>query len=83
MSSQKSLCWVAGNATPAKTYITRVFNFGTWEEWKAMKRNFSKKEIREAVIHPLPGQWTPRGRAFAETLFDCRLPDKTLISFDA
>jgi len=83
MHSKDSLRWVAGIATPSKTYITRVFNLGTWEEWKSMKRDFSSSQIREAVRHPLRGQWTPRGKALAETLFECRLPDETLISFDA
>lgn len=83
MNSKESLRWVAGKATPTKTYITRVFNLGTWEEWEAMKRNFSSGQIREAVRHPLRGQWTPRGKAFAETLFNCQLPDEILISFDA
>lgn len=83
MLREKSLRWAAGSATPAKTYITRVFNFGTWEEWQAMKRNFPQRRIREAILHPLRGQWTPRGKAFAETLFDCKLPNDVLISFDA
>ena len=83
MTSEKSLRWAAGGETPVKTYITRVFNFGTWEEWQAMKSHFTPREIRDAVMHPLRGQWTPRGKAFAETVFDCRLPDEVLISYDA
>jgi len=83
MSSKRSLQWVAGINTPPKTHITRVFNFGTWEEWQDMNRDFTPEQIRDAVVHPLKGQWTPRGKAFAETLFDCRLPDKALISYDA
>ena len=83
MESRRSLHWVAGNRTPVKTSITRVFNFGTWEEWQAMKREFPSEVIREAVTHPLRGQWTCRGKAFAEAVFDCKLPPETLISFDA
>lgn len=82
-SRLSTLRWVAGEKTPPKTYVTRVFNWGTWDEWRALKREFPPKTIRDAVLHPLPGQWTPRGRAFAEVLFDCRLPEKALISFDA
>lgn len=78
-----SLRWVAGAATPQKTYVTRVFNLGTWQEWQAMKKKFTRRQIREAVLHPLRGQWTPRGKAFAETLFDCRLPNDVVIRFDA
>ncbi len=82
MDTRRSLRWVSGDATPAKTYITRVFNFGTWEEWQAMKAEFSREAVQGAVLRPLRGQWTPRGKAFAETLFECRLPDEALISFD-
>ncbi len=77
------LNWVAQAGTPSKTYITRVFNFGTWEEWQAMKRDFSPQQIRQAVARPLRGQWTHRGKAFAEAIFDCKLPEDALIRFDA
>lgn len=83
MQPSTPLRWVAGAATPPKAYITRVFNFGTWDEWQAVKREFPAPQIQEAVRHPLKGQWTRRGRAFAETLFGCSLPDEVLISFDA
>lgn len=82
MNSKHSLHWSAGSVTPLKTYMTRVFNYGTWEEWQAMKRNFPLEAIQDALHHPLRGQWTRRGKAFAETLFDCRLPADVLISFD-
>jgi len=82
MDAQSPLRWAAGARTPAQTYITRVFNFGTWEEWQALKGSFSSAQIREAVRHPLKGQWTRRGKAFAEVLFDCRMSDEVLISFD-
>ena len=77
------LKWVAGKRTPAKVYITRVFNFGTCEEWREIKRRFHRAEIEGVVRHPLRGQWTKRGKAFAETLFDCRMPASVLISYDA
>lgn len=80
--ARDSLRWVAGPKTPTKVYVTRVFNFGTWEEWQAMKKELPLEAIREAVLHPLRGQWTPRGKAFAQILFDCKLPDDVLISFD-
>lgn len=83
MVTKRVLQWVSGTNTPPKTYITRVFNFGTWKEWQAMKSDFSTRQIREALHHPLRGQWTRRGKALAETLFDCQLPDDVLISFDA
>ena len=78
-----ALDWVAGSKTPDKTYITRVFNFGTWKEWQHMKRRYTSRQVRDAVRHPLRGMWTVRGKALAEILYDCRLPKETLISFDA
>ena len=72
---QGQLRWVAGAKTPAKVYITRVFNFGTWEEWRALKQQFSQAQIEEAVRQPLRGQWTPRARRFAEALYECSMPN--------
>ena len=83
MTKNTSLKWVAGHATPTKTYITRVFNFGTWEEWQALKRDVPRREIEAAVKQPLPGQWTRRAKAFAEVLFNTPMPDSALISYDA
>jgi hypothetical protein len=80
---RRNLKWVAGSKTPPKTYITRVFNFGTWDEWKGLKKSFSRNAIKEAVKNPLPGQWTPRGKALAEVIFKCHMPKKSLISYDA
>ncbi len=78
----KQLKWVAGQKTSAKVYITRVFNFGTWEEWRRMKRRFSQSEIKRVVKNPLPGQWTVRGKAFAEVIFDCKMPPSVVITYD-
>ena len=78
-----SLNWVAGEGTPRKTLITRLFNYGTWKEWQQMNRRFTQAQVREVLENPLRGMWTRRGRALAEMLYDCRLPDSSLISFDA
>lgn len=75
--------WMTSPALSGKTSITRVFNFGTWEEWQDMKKRFSRKDIEEAVKNPLRGQWTPRARALAELMFECRMPDVVLISYEA
>ena len=82
MPNRKKLRWVSGEKTPAKTYITRVFNYGTFREWKAMKRRFSPRQIREAVHHPLRGQWNRHAKALAEVLFNLRMPSESLISYD-
>ncbi len=76
------LQWSAGLETPAKTYITRVLNYGTWDEWQTLKHTYSTEQIQEAVHQPLRGQWTRRGKAFAETIYNCTLPDEAVISYD-
>lgn len=78
-----SLTWVAGTSTPQKIFITRVWNFGTWEEWQKMWKDYTPSEIEEAVRHPLKGQWTRHGKAFAETLCGYPVPNDALISYDA
>lgn len=81
MNRPTALTWVAGSATPVKVYVTRVLNLGTWDEWQAMRHSLPWEQVLNAVVHPLRGQWTPRGKAFAECLFDRTLPDDTLISY--
>ena len=83
MRQSSGLRWVAGCKTPEKVYITRVFNFGTWEEWRRMKKRCAKNQIRRAIRHPLRGEWTKRAKRFAELLFDLQMPEETLISYDA
>lgn len=81
MHMSPGLTWIAGPATPLKVYVTRVFNLGTWDEWREMKAAVPHDQIRAAVDHPLRGQWTPRGKAFAECVFGSTLPDDVLISY--
>ncbi|MDO8468785.1 MAG: hypothetical protein Q7S29_03450 [Candidatus Peribacter sp.] len=81
MKPQVGLRWVAGADTPEKTYVTRVLNLGTWEEWQALKRSVPRERIIDAVEHPLKGQWTKRGKAFAECVFFRSIPDDVLISY--
>ena len=77
-----SLQWISGAKTPAKTYITRVFNFGTFEEWKKMKNDFKSGQIKDAIERPLKGQWTRHGKALAELLSGGRMPKEALISYE-
>ena len=83
MENSAGLQWVAGERTPDKTYITRVFNFGTLEEWRRMKTRCTQEQILEALRNPLRGQWTRRARRFAEVLYGIPLPESAVISYDA
>ena len=82
MEYAEGLSWVSGPGTDTKTYITRVINLGTWEEWQALKSSVAREEILDAVKNPIRGQWTKKGKAFAETVFDCIIPNDALISYD-
>ena len=82
MRQNRGLQWVAGNKTPAKVIITRVFNYGTFQEWQRMKKRYSRSQVRDAVVHPLRGQWNRRAKNFAEVLFDVRMPEDVLISYE-
>jgi len=53
MEKSQGTSWVAGENTPLKTWITRVMNFGTWEEWQKMKQEVRPEEIQEALQRPL------------------------------
>jgi hypothetical protein len=81
METRQGINWVAGESTPLKTWITRVLNFGTWEEWQEMKARVRPEQIQEALDYPLKGQWNKHGKAFAETVFDCQLPNDVLINY--
>jgi len=77
-----TLTWMAGKQTPQKTYITRVFNYGTWKEWRMLQKNTPRAVIEDAVKNPLPGQWTKHARRFAELVYHCSMPDSALIRYD-
>ncbi|OGJ60682.1 hypothetical protein A3A67_04670 [Candidatus Peribacteria bacterium RIFCSPLOWO2_01_FULL_51_18] len=81
MEYTSGLAWVADKNTPEKTYVTRVLNLGTWEEWQALKQSASRDQIMDAVEHPLKGQWTKKGKSFVECVFHRILPDEALISY--
>ena len=81
MKMSSGLTWVAGSRTPMKVYVTRVLNLGTWDEWRAMRASVPEDQVLDAIEHPLPGQWTPRGKAFAECVFGRTIPDAALISY--
>lgn len=83
LSQSSPLQWVAGESTPDRVFITRVFNYGTWDEWRQLQERFSENDVLAALHAPLPGQWTQRGRALAEVMYRVQLPETVLISYDA
>ena len=83
MPTPNALAWVAGPQTPCTVYLTRLWNFGTWTEWQEARRRYSGDQLQDVVRRPLRGQWTRRGKAFAETVCRCRMPNTVLVSYDA
>ncbi len=83
MKNPNGLRWVAGAGTSGKVYITRVFNYGTLEEWRQMRKRFTPGKIRAALERPVRGQWTRRAKRFAEVLFKIRMSEEAVISYDA
>lgn len=60
-----------------------MINLGTWEEWKNLQSSVPKTAIIDALEHPLLGQWTLRGKSFAECVFERKLIDDVLITYNA
>ena len=79
---QSGLTWVGGGSTPRNVYLTRMWNFGTWEEWRQKLQDYPRTAVEEVVQHPLRGQWTRHGKAFAEAFCGLAMPDDVLISYD-
>src|SRR5688572_11843267 len=73
VEDRRGLKWVAGEKTPDKVYITRVFNFGTWQEWKEMLAKYPRAQIEAVLQQPLSGSWTKRGRALAQAVYGITL----------
>jgi hypothetical protein len=79
----KALRWVSGKKTPDRVWITRVWNLGTWDEWKEMKKLHSREEIIDVVKNPIQGAWTKHGKQFAEAVTGCTMSDDVLCNYDA
>lgn len=82
IDDRRGLRWVAGSETPDAVYITRVFNFGTWKEWKEMIERYPRQKIEAALRQPLRGSWTRRGKALAEAVFGIPLPESVILTYD-
>jgi hypothetical protein len=83
MDRPNSLTWVAGPATPDRVYLTRVWNLGTWDEWRAAHARYPRAALDAVVRHPLKGHWTRHGKAFAEAVCRVVMPDDVRASYHA
>lgn len=66
--------------------ITRVLNYGTWEDVKELRFLYSEKDLRRAITHPLRGSWFEKALNFWVTMFNIKLSkpafEKALIRLD-
>lgn len=54
--------------------ITQVLNYGDWEGVVWLWRTYSKKAIREVVLHPRRGLWFAQVLNFWELMLNIKLP---------
>lgn len=53
-----------------KRIITNVLNLGTKEATDWLFKTYTKKDIKDCLIHPLPGEWNNKSMVFWSLLMD-------------
>lgn len=56
--------------------ITNVLNLGTAQATDWLFKVYTKEDIRDCLVHPLPGEWNNKSIAFWSLLLDVN-PDLT------
>jgi len=59
-----------------KRIITNVLNLGTHEATNWLFNTYTKKDIKDCLVNPLPGEWNNKSMVLWSLLFDI-LPGKT------
>lgn len=60
--------------------ITNVLNFGTSEATNWLFSTYTKEDIKDCLINPLPGEWNNKSMALWSLIFGT-LPCKTITRF--
>lgn len=55
-----------------KRIITNILNLGTVKATNWLFKVYSKKDIKEVIIHPLPGEWNKKSLNFWSLVLDIR-----------
>ena len=63
-----------------KRIITNILNLGSAKATKWLFEIYSKKDIKEAIVHPLPGEWNKKSLNFWSLILNIK-PGNTLRSF--
>ncbi len=53
-----------------KRIITQVLNLGTKEATDWLFKSYTKEDIKDCLIHPLPGEWSNKSIALWSLLMD-------------
>lgn len=53
-----------------KRIITNVLNLGTQKATDWLFKTYTKKDIKDCLIHPLPGEWNNKSIVFWSFLMD-------------
>ena len=59
-----------------KRIITNILNLGTTQATKWLFETYSKRDIKEALIYPLPGEWNRKSLNFWGLVLNIK-PDLT------
>ena len=63
-----------------KRIITNVLNFGTSEATNWLFNTYTKEDIKNCLINPLPGEWNNKSMALWSLVFNIK-PVKTTVRF--
>jgi len=59
-------------ARDKKRIITNVLNLGTQEATDWLFKAYTKEDIKDCLIHPLPGEWNNKSLVFWSLLMDVK-----------
>jgi hypothetical protein len=56
--------------------ITRILNYGDWNDLKWLYSIYTEDDIKEVVTHPFRGSWFNKTLNFWEKMLNLNLPNK-------
>ncbi len=59
-----------------ETIITRILNYGDWNDLKWLYSVYTENDIKRVVANPFRGSWFDKALNFWEKMLSLRLPHK-------
>lgn len=56
--------------------VTKVLNYGTWDDLKLLYKFYSEKDIKEVVSHPRRGVWFEKILNFWTKMLDIKIKEE-------